>query len=393
METADLSRADYWESLDAAPDLRFNPVGSATQEGLVEFVRSEERLCGHVLVATSGSEGKAKWIALSKSALLVSARSVNAHLRVTSADRWLCALPTFHVGGIGIFARAFLGRNAVDEFSGRWRGRAREFAETCRHLGTTLTSLTPTQVFDLVAEKITAPERLRAVVVGGGRLDSDTGSAARALGWPVLASYGMTETGSQIATEPLDALDAPFSGKWLPLLPGWKAELGLNGCLRVRGDALFSGVVREGPTGGNWEFVSRSQCGSEWFETSDLVKLKTRADGGIELQFLGRADDLVKKLGELISLEKLRNRFEGILRSRGLSGTIVALPDERTEHCLVAVVEGEQADGPLGEVVRAEFDSQVAPFERIDELAWISSLPRTELGKIAFGRLRAALTN
>ena len=32
------------------------------------------------------------------------------------------------------------------------------------------------------------------VIVGGGGLDRDTGREARQLGWPVLQSYGMTES-------------------------------------------------------------------------------------------------------------------------------------------------------------------------------------------------------
>src|SRR5207244_3174402 len=64
----------------------------------------------------------------------------------------------------------------------------------------TLTALVPTQVHDLVANKLRSPKTLRAVIVGGGSLNSELYDEARALGWPVMPSYGMTECASQIAT-------------------------------------------------------------------------------------------------------------------------------------------------------------------------------------------------
>ena len=70
--------------------------------------------------------------------------------------------------------------------------------------GVTHTSLVPTQVHDLVKADLRAPETLKAIVVGGGHLDAATGRLARTLGWPVLASYGMTEAASQIATQTLE---------------------------------------------------------------------------------------------------------------------------------------------------------------------------------------------
>lgn len=382
METSGLSDGAYWA--DETPDLRFNPVGSGTQQGMMAWIASRPEFRSQVLVATSGSGGDPAWVVLSKAALRASARAVNRHLAVTAGDHWLCALPDFHVGGLGVHARAFEAGIGVTTFPGRWRGRAREFAACCARAGVTLTSLTPTQVHDLVREEIPAPTRLRAVVVGGGRLSVALGEGARALGWPVLASYGMTEAGSQIATEALTALEAPYSGEWLPVLPGWEVIAGDRDRLSIRGSALCSGHLRRTAEGG-WEFEKLA----DWFETSDRGELRSTAEGGLELKFLGRMDDLVKRLGELISLDRIRQDFDEELAWSGLAGTVLALPDERAGHRLVAVFEGDETGEAALLRTLERFNARHGALERIEGWQCLPELPRTALGKIAFGALRS----
>ena len=179
-------------------------------------------LAGHVLFETSGSTGDPKWIALSKQALLVSAAAVNHHLGVTRESCWGLALPLNHVGGFGVAARAYQAGCGFQNFSQRWDAQA--FREWLERQEITHTSLVPTQVHDLVKANLTEPAAVCAMVVGGGHLDPLTGQAARNLGWPVLASYGMTEAGSQIATQGLDQLHAPYQSAPVPLLPiSWRS--------------------------------------------------------------------------------------------------------------------------------------------------------------------------
>ena len=389
METPELSQPGYWDSL--VPDLRFNPVGSPDQDGLLDFARSTEALAGHVLVATSGTRSVPRWIAVSRRAILASARAVNEHLAATEGDRWLLALPPFHVGGLGVFARAHLAGSRVSVFEGKWRGRAREFARQCDVDEITLTALTPTQVFDLVQEAIPAPPCLRAIVVGGGGLANEVGREARELGWPVLQSYGMTEACSQIATEPLEALRESYSGDWLPVLPHWELRTEEDGRLAIRGGALFTGMVEKDSIG-NWEFAPAPLDGDGFFSTSDRAELRETEEGR-SIRFLGRCDDLVKILGELISLNELREKFSRIVRSEKRSATLLALSDSRSDHRLLAVLEGEAISRETRERILSEYHADVAPFERIAEWVVVPELPRTAIGKIAYGRLRQQITS
>src|SRR5438874_8348878 len=123
------------------------------------------RLRSHVMVATSGTSGGLKLVALSKEAVLASAAAVNERLEVTAADVWLCVLPTFHVGGLGIYARAYLAGSRVVPLP--WAPRALLDSDA------TLASLVPAQVHDLLQSGIKPPARLRAILVGGGAFQPD----------------------------------------------------------------------------------------------------------------------------------------------------------------------------------------------------------------------------
>ena len=159
----------------------------------------DRELVAHVLFETSGSTGAPKRIALPKEALLVSAAAVNAHLEVTADSCWGLALPTHHVGGFGVAARAWQAGCGMVVFQGKWNPSGfRDWLGVSR---VTHTSLVPTQVHDLVKQELTAPNFLKAIVVGGGHLDAATGQAARDLGWPVLASYGVCRRAHCVVTD------------------------------------------------------------------------------------------------------------------------------------------------------------------------------------------------
>ncbi|MFZ9936370.1 MAG: AMP-binding protein [Luteolibacter sp.] len=334
----------------------------------------------HVLFRTSGSSGAPKWIALSKQALLASANAVNRHLHVTPADCWGLALPLRHVGGFGVVARAHAAGCRFAHFTPRWD--AAEFAKWLDANRVTLTSLVPTQVHDLVSAGWRAPSCLRAIVVGGGRLDETTGRTARDLGWPVLASYGMTEAASQIATQPLESLDDNYQPAPIPLLPLWRARLADDGRLEIAGPALFSGMVVK--LGNQWRYVPRE---GEWHVTGDRVEV-----AGETLKPLGRADALVKVLGELVDPEEIERALMELSGGRLAPGcfVVVPVPDERAGHRLVpvfdAVVDRKLADG----MVKLHNASVAGPW-RLGEPLFLESFPRGALGKPLRAEIAAAV--
>ena len=173
---------------------------------------------------------------------------------------------------------------------------ADSFAARCGAERVTAVSLVPTQVFDLVRARIPAPACLRAVLVGAGALRPVLFEAARALGWPVRASYGLTEAASTVAVQ---ADGEPDSAR-LTVLPHWQAATGADGCLELRGPSLPVAVAAWDEATGRYDWRPLEPP----LRTSDRVLL----EGGT-LVFLGRADRVVKRLGELIDLAQLERRL------------------------------------------------------------------------------------
>jgi len=350
------------------PPLLIDPAFWVSDEnwGAEAFPRISE-LKGHVFFRTSGSTGDAKWIALSKAALLLSAAAVNRHLEVTEDSVWGLPLPIHHVGGFGVVARSYEAACRLSEFSGKWEPHA--FTQWLEETRVTHTSLVPTQVHDLVKAGLHAPSSLVAIVVGGGKLDKATGQSARDRGWPVLASYGMTEACSQIATQALEALKTPYQPAPLPILPIWNTRLAGTGNLEISGPALFSGMVKKG-------IYHPRLC--EWHETSDRVLL-----GNAAISPLGRADFTVKILGELVNPEEVASEIMtisiGALHPRNFA--VVAISDARAGHALIPVIEG-QMDGGEMEIFLSQYNASAAGYRRVGKPVSISEFPRTELGKL-----------
>lgn len=338
-------------------------------------------LPGHVWLSTSGTTGALKLTGLSKRALLASAAAVNRHLQSDAGDVWLGVLPTFHVGGLGIYARAFLSGAGV--VTAGWEG-------------VTLASLVPAQVSDLVRDRVEPPSSLRAVIVGGGALSEELYAAARDLGWPLLPSYGMTECCSQVATAPL--VKGPPASRRLPgrrpaapspggrdarssagedaggpellLLDHIEARTEPDGRLALRSEALLTGYATEEG------FLDPKIDG--WFLTEDLGTLDGRT-----LRVQGRRGDFVKIGGESVDLSRLDRILAAVLSGSAADAAVFPIPDDRLGHVIaLAVASGDPA------AVAAAFNARVFPFERARRVIRVSEIPRTPLGKIVRSRLQ-----
>lgn len=362
MDASLLTNSGFWD--DPSPCAAGTPSGAA--DSWLDF----PELQGHVLFETSGSSGTPKWVALSKAALRVSAKVVNAHLQVDATSCWGLALPLRHVGGFGVAARAYLAGCGFKEFGSRWDAAA--FTRWLKDERVSHTSLVPTQMHDLVMAGLRAPGSLQAVVVGGGHLPDATGRAARDLGWPVLASYGMTEAASQIATQPLSSLEEIYHSSPIPLLPSWQAELTPDGCLRICGASLYSGILTMNDHG--WVYTPRN---GTWHETRDRVAI---GPGG--LTPLGRADGCVKVLGELVDPAEIERMIyqlaAGRLRPDAL--VVVAIPDARSGHALVPVINAAAESGPVDDWLDI-YQKKSPGFLRLREAVRLDAFPLSPLGK------------
>ena len=186
-----------------------------------------------VVIATSGSTGEPKLVALSGAALRASARATEA--RLGGPGRWLLALPAEHVAGIQVIVRALLAGAPPVVMDLRTGFRPDAFAAATAALGPgrRYTSLVPTQLRRILDAEgaVAALRSYAAVLVGGAALDPATRERALAAGVRVVTTYGMSETAGGCVYDgvPLD---------------GVTVELDEDGRILLGGPTLASGYLR-----------------------------------------------------------------------------------------------------------------------------------------------------
>jgi O-succinylbenzoic acid--CoA ligase len=315
----------------------------------------------HVWLSTSGTlaqPGNSKWIAISKEAILASANAVNQHLSIQNKQSWGLSLPLAHVGGLGIIARAhLLGQKVISLQNERWRPEQVASEAWSGHW----LSLVPTQLHDVVKNKLTPPPSLLGVILGGDRLDENLRLSALELGWPVLPSYGLTEFASQVATA-THPTDARFK-----ILSHAQLKVDSDERLWISGAALFTGMAQL--ENGNFLYEERQDI---WWGTQDRAEIS-----GDYLAVKGRLDSIIKIRGEKVDITALEQSLLDLL-----STPLVVIPisNDRDGFELWCVSENN--------INIEQMNQGLLPHQKIKGIKVLDSFPRTELGKIRRGEVR-----
>ena len=182
----------------------------------------------------------------------------------------------------------------------------------------------------VAADKPETLARYSCILLGGGALNPQTLDRACRAGARVYASYGMTETSSQIAHA---QVTASFTGG-LRLLPGYEAHIvdpGDDGFgrLAVKGPGLFGGYLN----------ARAAYTVDGFFLTGDTAALY-----GGKLFVKERTEDMFVSGGENVYPAEIK---EKLLRVAGVSDAhVFGAPDARWGRRPVAFVEREKAPAP-----------------------------------------------
>ncbi len=327
------------------------------------------------LLFTSGSSGAAKGVALSWRALNAAADATVAQLECQPGGSWLCCLPICHVSGLLIVERAArMGMTVLlaDQPS------TQTLAELLHTMQPRLASLVPAQLTRLLDGNVRPPQELLAVLIGGAPCPPELVDRAHEAGWPILPSYGMTETAAQVATAPLAsrldrtpwprAADAVCVG---PPMPGVELRID-DGEILVRSEQLLSGYLGE-----------PSPVVDGWLHTGDLGRLDCQ--GWLWVQ--GRRGELILRGGENITPDEVEAALRAIPGVQDVC--VVGVPDRVLGQRVAAWLTVAEAIFP--EVIRKHLD-KLAAFKHPER--WLQTaepLPRTGPGKVARGEVRARL--
>ncbi len=329
------------------------------------------------IVYTSGTTGKSKGAVLTHNNFAANTVNLLACWRITSEDRYLAALPLFHVHGLGNGVHAWLASGCkmklVEKFDiNRATAWFDEFQPT-------LFFGVPTiyvRLLELPVEQAQRiGERMRLFVCGSAPLPAQTLEEFQTkFGHRILERYGMSETLMNI-TNPYEgerragAVGLPFPGVSVKLLNHEKQSVaeGEVGEVYVKGPNVCAGYWRR-PDATAEAFVDG------WFRTGDLGE-RSR-DGYYTL--CGRRTDLIISGGFNIYPREIE---EVLLDQPGVREVVVCgVPDERRGELPVAYIVADDAfDEAQAE---AACRQALASFKVPRAFVRVNNLPRTALGKI-----------
>jgi O-succinylbenzoic acid--CoA ligase len=112
------------------------------------------------------------------------------HLGHGPDDIWLLAMPLHHVAGLSILLRSAYSGGRVRMLDGF---EAAGFATQLR-AGVTMASMVPTMLARVLEADPGPYQGLRAVLLGGGPIPGGLLEQGLAAGFPLLPTYGLTET-------------------------------------------------------------------------------------------------------------------------------------------------------------------------------------------------------
>ena len=376
-------------SVDAAPDpildvplATLNELFSAKPDH--DFFSADfdfDQPCS--VLFTSGSSGTPKAVPHSWQQHRASAVASAENLGVRDDDNWQCVIPLYHIGGLAILTRGVLhgiGTTLHDGFE------PASIAETLRSRRITITSLVPTMLHRLLQtdpdlEGSRYPE-LRAILLGGAPASDRLLAEIKKRRLPVLSTYGMTESCSQVVTaspdahcrtagsagRPLHGVELRICGENGKPLPG-----GMEGEIHLRGPMLTAGYLHH-------HALNSTRFADGWFQTGDMGVL---GDDGC-LRVLARREDMIISGGENIYPAEIVSVL--LAHEDVQDAAVVGIDDEEwgQRPCAAVILSKGTPVDELDGWCRERLSAYKVPRHwRI-----VDMLPRTQTGKLLTGEVR-----
>jgi O-succinylbenzoic acid--CoA ligase len=297
------------------------------------------KLTDHVFILSSGttSSDSIKTYAISKKSLFINARAVNEFLNINTCDTWISSLPYFHIGGLSIYARAFLSGNTVISYSKRWN--APDFYSVLSKENVNYLSLVPTQLYDLVRLNLKPPSSIKGVFIGGDFLSSTLREQALKLDWPIISTFGMTETCSQFAS----SFVGESFDEFLEVLPINSVSF-TDSIPFLHSKAMYTASIIFSNDGVNCSFEEEN-----YIKSLDLFELKLR-DGKQFIKPRGRLGEEFKVNGRLVNFFDIKNSIYKIFNNYRIvnSADIQLVDDERKGKSLLLILESRFKSESVG---------------------------------------------
>jgi malonyl-CoA/methylmalonyl-CoA synthetase len=329
------------------------------------------------IIYTSGTTGTSKGAVLTHNNFAVNAINLVACWQITNADRFLLALPLFHVHGLGNGLHSWLLSGSRMRLLERFERRTA--LDTFLDFRPTLFFGVPTvyvRLLDFPDEAACEIGRfMRLFVSGSAPLPAQVLGEFRAkFGHTILERYGMSETimntsNPYVGERRPGSVGLPLPGVSVRLLKedGHPAADGETGELYLKGPNVFAGYWRRPE-------ATEAAFRDGYFKTGDLAIREP--DGYYTL--CGRRSDLIISGGFNIyprEIEEFLQEQEEVAEA-----AVVGVADRVRGEAPVAYVVLNSAIEPAALEQRCR--AKLASFKVPKEFVAVESLPRNAMGKI-----------
>ncbi|WP_338777886.1 o-succinylbenzoate--CoA ligase [Metabacillus sp. FJAT-52054] len=250
-----------------------------------------------VIMYTSGTTGKPKGVMQTFGNHYWSAVGSALNLGLHTEDKWLAAVPLFHISGLSILFRSVIYGMTVSLHE---RFDAESINQSIIHNKTSIISVVSTMLDGMLEnlKECSYPKTFRCMLLGGGPAPASLLNQCKEKDIPVVQTYGMTETSSQFATLSMEDSLRKLGSAGKPLFPcqikivkesGDEAGTNEPGEIMVKGPNVMKGYW-------NRQEATARALENGWLHTGDIGRMDE--DGF--LYVLDRRSDLIISGGENI---------------------------------------------------------------------------------------------